>query len=202
MKEAKKGWKLSKTAKNDVENTLKGLLEICQILHLPMFACVITEYKDNAITYDNIVYSAQSHKVRLYDDHIRRHMLVANGFEVSCKTPEVKTDDTPQDELPLSKRFAVYSINDEEMEELTEKIEDVTDLSEKYDTSVFVAVAVSNSVTHTETKSCYKIPKPQKTLKDNVIYKHIQIAEKDFDAVPARDLLSLDMSDMFGDYGI
>lgn len=74
-------YKLNKEQKEAVEARLKSLLEVCQIYHLPMFAAVAIKNTDNETEYSNIIYNGGSHNVSLKDDKIKKHMLVANGFE-------------------------------------------------------------------------------------------------------------------------
>lgn len=65
----------------EIDEQLKKLLELCQIYHLPMFACVSVKNDSNETKYDSVVYSPQAHQINLKDDRIRKCMLVANGFE-------------------------------------------------------------------------------------------------------------------------
>ena len=71
---------------NLLEQKMKELLEVCQLYNLPMFATVAIK-NDNGITeYKNIVYGSKSHNIDLYDDHIVKHMLIANGgWDVTLK---------------------------------------------------------------------------------------------------------------------
>ena len=74
-------YKTDKQAQKEIEGRLKALLEVCQIYHVPMFACVAIENSEKETKYNNIVYSAQAHQVLLKNDIVRKCMLVANGFE-------------------------------------------------------------------------------------------------------------------------
>lgn len=182
--------KLGKAARDEAEKVLKGILEVCQIYHTPMFASIITENTDKGIVYDNIVYSAQSHQIRLTDDKIRRHMLVANGFETMPKINKETTEEQP-------KKLTVYKVTEDADKEIIQKLETLVQFSEKHQTSVFVAVAVGNSETDTEYEVRYNITENQVTAKNSQIKKHITIAEKSFDAVPVRDVAVVDMWEVF-----
>lgn len=74
-------YKIQKEGYEQIDKALKDLLELCQIYHLPAFACVATENDDKETKYNAIVYSAQSHQINLKNDKIRKCMLIANGFE-------------------------------------------------------------------------------------------------------------------------
>ncbi len=81
MKEA--NFNLSEQQRKDLDKKLNEVLELCQIYHIPFFASVAVKNSDQETEYNNIVYSAQSHAIRLHDDRIRKYMLIANGnFEV------------------------------------------------------------------------------------------------------------------------
>lgn len=74
-------YKVDKQGQKEIEGRLKALLEVCQIYHVPMFASVAIENSEEETKYNNIVYSSQAHQVLLKNDTIRKHMLIANGFE-------------------------------------------------------------------------------------------------------------------------
>lgn len=72
---------LSEQARQELELRLNALLQVCQIYHVPMFASVATKNSDEGTEYRNIVYSAQAHDMKLQEDHIRKYILIADGFE-------------------------------------------------------------------------------------------------------------------------
>lgn len=76
-------YKISEQQRKDLEKKLKDLLEFCQIYHIPFFASCAVQNDENGTEYTNMVYSAQSHAMRLHDDRIRKYMLISSGnFEV------------------------------------------------------------------------------------------------------------------------
>lgn len=66
--------------RREVERALRSLMEVCQTHRLPMFATVTVENTEAGTEYARIVYGAASHGVRLTDDQIRHHILIADGF--------------------------------------------------------------------------------------------------------------------------
>lgn len=83
---------LSKDAINEIDTKLRDLLEVCQIYHAPMFASVAIENSDEGTKYNNVTYSAQAHQISLKDDHIRKCILVADGFEAVPEREAVSFD--------------------------------------------------------------------------------------------------------------
>ena len=66
--------------KNEIIKKIDELLELCQYRNAPMFVTVAMDDDGNATTYHNRMYSAKAHNIKLSDDHIAKHMLIANGF--------------------------------------------------------------------------------------------------------------------------
>lgn len=81
-KEEKSYYQLTEKQRKDVKTALSALLEVCQIYNIPMFASVAVENGAEKTEYENIVYGGRAHEVYLKDDHIQRHILVANGGRV------------------------------------------------------------------------------------------------------------------------
>lgn len=75
-------FKIGKKEWEKVESALEELQETCQMLGVPMFATVATENTENQTVYNTIVNGAGSHNMKLTDDRICRHILIANGFEI------------------------------------------------------------------------------------------------------------------------
>jgi hypothetical protein len=73
-------YSVSEKGYEEVDDAMKKLLEICQIYRLPMFASVAVANSESKTEYDRIIYTAQSHQMRLTNDEIRKHMLIAAGF--------------------------------------------------------------------------------------------------------------------------
>lgn len=67
--------------KQVLEEKLKDLLEFAQIHRLPCFVSFVTGNTEKGTTYRNLVYSAQTSQIQLTDDQIRKHLLIASGFE-------------------------------------------------------------------------------------------------------------------------
>lgn len=79
-------YKLPKDTVAELDRRLNILLEFCQINRIPFFASCAIGNDTKETDYLNIVYSAQSHSMKLHDDRIRKHMLIANGeFDVVPK---------------------------------------------------------------------------------------------------------------------
>ena len=86
-------FKLTQDQKKQLDDKLQELLELCQIFRVPMFASCAVVNENKETEYINIVYSAQSHAIRLYDDKIRKHLLLANeNFDVVPKREIVAFD--------------------------------------------------------------------------------------------------------------
>lgn len=68
-----------------IENKLKELLELCQVYKTPMFATVAIKNDENETQYNNITFGTSSNYIRLTDDQIKKHILIANGF---CAVPK------------------------------------------------------------------------------------------------------------------
>ena len=73
---------LTKDAKKDIDKKLEELLELCRIHRVPMFSCVVIGNTPEKTEYNNITYNSASHNIELTDDQIRKHILVADGFDV------------------------------------------------------------------------------------------------------------------------
>lgn len=67
--------------KEQVDDALRNLLEICQINNLPMYACVAIDNSGDTTEYDSVVHNTTSHDVVLKNDRIKKHMLIADGFD-------------------------------------------------------------------------------------------------------------------------
>lgn len=74
-------YSVSEEGYEEVDGAMKKLLEICQIYRLPMFISVAVANSESGTEYDRIIYTAQSHQMRLTNDEIRKHMLISAGFE-------------------------------------------------------------------------------------------------------------------------
>lgn len=72
---------LSKRGEVEVQEALDKLLEVCQIHHLPMFATVVVKNSDTKTEYKNVTYGSKSHTINLTEDRIRKHILIAGGFD-------------------------------------------------------------------------------------------------------------------------
>lgn len=191
--------KHGKGLRKDAEEYLMGMLEICQIFHAPMFAVVVIPDNDGNIDYDNMVYSAQSHTAKLKDDRVRKHMLIANGFE-AVKTPDDR-DSASEDKLPESvknRAMSIYSLKPEQIAEVRVRMQRLIDFAERNKTSAFATVASANSEEGTEYISMRTVEKSQQMVKNNHISKHILVEDKNFDVVPIRDAVVFDMEEVFG----
>lgn len=78
----KSHFELDKNAQAAINNALEELLEQCRIYKVPMFASVVFGNTETTTKYNNVTYNAASHNIGLADDQIRKHILVADGFDV------------------------------------------------------------------------------------------------------------------------
>ena len=79
-------YKITQEEEEELDLKLRGLLEYCQILGIPFFASCAIENDESGTKYLNTVYSPQAHAIKLRDDKIRKHMLIANGnFDIVPK---------------------------------------------------------------------------------------------------------------------
>lgn len=74
---------LTEAETKNIASKLRALKETAQMYGVPMFASVVISNDESNTGYLRAVNSAQSHAVFLTNDEIRRHMLVANGFDVT-----------------------------------------------------------------------------------------------------------------------
>ncbi len=64
-----------------VKEKLKDVLMCCQIYRIPFFAAIAESDNGEKTEYANFIHSAGANNIPLTEDHIRKHMLIANGFE-------------------------------------------------------------------------------------------------------------------------
>lgn len=76
-----KEFKLDTDKKKELDRRMTELLEFCQGNKIPMFATVAIANDEHETQYENIVYGNMSHDIELKDDRIRKHMLIAKGFD-------------------------------------------------------------------------------------------------------------------------
>lgn len=85
---------LNENERELLEEKMKELLRVCQILKIPMFACAAIENNKEGTVYNNITYGGLAHNVYLTDDQIQRHILVSNKFRVVPPRDEFTLDMT------------------------------------------------------------------------------------------------------------
>lgn len=94
--EDRSNFTLSQDVQEEIDIRLRGLLEVCQIHKIPMFASVViansSTGSNRKTKYNNIVYNAPSHGLELADDQISKHVLIANGFDAVPKRESVSFD--------------------------------------------------------------------------------------------------------------
>ena len=83
---------LDHAQKEQIESRLRDLLEVCQLYGVPVYATAAIENNEEDTVYNRIIYSAQAHQMKLTNDQIRKHMLVANGFEVVAPRDKLSID--------------------------------------------------------------------------------------------------------------
>lgn len=183
--------RLPKHDYTEIGKLLKSLLEICQICHMPMFACFAINEKEG-MAYKNIIYSAQSHSVRLYNDRVRKHMLVANNFEVISQSQgKEKLDEG-------GKKYTRYEIGQIEGEELNSICDAIVSFAKERDIAVFFSIAIYNKDGETRYKSFHYLPEDNVFLNDNKLHNHILVETQEFDVVPQRDSVSMDIGEVLG----
>lgn len=74
-------YKLSDDKSEELNTLMLGLLQFCQINKLPMFMSVAVANNTEETAYKNYIYSSTANYINLKDDKIRKHQLIANGFE-------------------------------------------------------------------------------------------------------------------------
>lgn len=74
-------YRITEEERAELTEIYRALLEFCQIHRLPMFASIAVANDENGTEYMSNIYTAQSHGRVLYDDVIRKHLLITNGFE-------------------------------------------------------------------------------------------------------------------------
>ncbi len=84
---------LSSEQKEQLENKLLELSELCQIYRIPMFVACVTENSDSGTKYNNIIYGPESHSIVLQDDKIAQYALIASGGFTAVPKREVLSFD-------------------------------------------------------------------------------------------------------------
>lgn len=74
-------YKLSSDKEDELNSLMLKLLQFCQINKLPMFVGVAVSNSPENTEYKNYIYSSTANFINLKDDKIRKHQLIANGFE-------------------------------------------------------------------------------------------------------------------------
>lgn len=71
---------LGNTEKEELKVILEELLFFCRQYNLPMFASVATDNTEEKTEYENVIYTAKAHGIKLQNDQINQYMLIGNGF--------------------------------------------------------------------------------------------------------------------------
>lgn len=74
-------YNITKEQEKDVGEALAHMLDVSRRYQLPMFASFAVENSEEETKYKNIIYEASAHDLKLKEDLIRKHMLIANGFD-------------------------------------------------------------------------------------------------------------------------
>lgn len=100
--QARKDICLTENQIKHVDVQLAALKETAQICGVPMFATVCVFNSDKETKYLRMVHAAQSHAIKLFDDEIRKHMLIANGFYAIPKqdVPEARVNQIMHETQP------------------------------------------------------------------------------------------------------
>lgn len=91
-KEKKAQYSLASEGRHEIEVKLRGLLETCQSHGIPMFATVAVANSEEGTEYNRIVYAPASHGIRLKEDQIRHHILIADGFHAVPEREDIPLD--------------------------------------------------------------------------------------------------------------
>ena len=78
-------YKADLSVRNEIEEKLNELLDLCQMHCLPMYSCVAISNSDEETEYTQMTYGAKGHDIELFDDRISKNLLVARGFGVVPK---------------------------------------------------------------------------------------------------------------------
>ena len=65
----------------EIRGMMDELLQYCRMHRIPMYCTFAVSNSEDETVYERATYSATGNGIRLKDDQIRKHMLVANGFE-------------------------------------------------------------------------------------------------------------------------
>lgn len=77
--------------KKEIMDKINELLELCQYRNVPMFVSVAMSDGVNT-EYYNRMHSAKAHNIRLSNDQIAKHILIANGFAAVPPRESVEID--------------------------------------------------------------------------------------------------------------
>ncbi len=64
-----------------IKAMLNEVLLSCQICNIPFYAAIAEADDGKSTSYARYVHSAGANHISLSDDQIRKHILIANGFE-------------------------------------------------------------------------------------------------------------------------
>ena len=65
----------------EITSKINELLELCQYRNVPMFVTIAVSDDGKKTEYYNRMHSAKAHNIKLSDDKISKHVLIANGFK-------------------------------------------------------------------------------------------------------------------------
>lgn len=84
--------KMKQEEKKEIMDKINELLELCQYRNAPMFVSVAMSDDGVQTEYYNRMHSAKAHNIRLSNDQIAKHILVANGFVAVPPRESVEID--------------------------------------------------------------------------------------------------------------
>ena len=71
----------TKEFESKIEPIIRELIKMCKFYEVPLFVTACTKSKKEKTSYRNFHVSTAINNQNLTDDQIRKHVLIANGFE-------------------------------------------------------------------------------------------------------------------------
>lgn len=176
----------------------RRLLECCQIFKVPMFCSVVISNSESDTKYINIVYGCQSHSVFLADDHIREHILIADGFEVTDKEKKGFG-------IKIHPKVTSFKLYKDEIQILKKAILDIYNECVSLGIPCFITAAVesdeNDTVYVTRVFNGHDVGSSEDTayLTNDQITKHVRVLDG-FTAISRRNVTTIDLEGVL--YGV
>lgn len=175
---------LSEEEREELDNYMRSLLEFSQTFHTPMFISAAVANNAAGTEYVRYIYTASAHGIHLVDDRIRRHQLVARGFEAVPPKDENRIE-----ELAEKKDMTMYTLSDGEEMSLNRIIKDISIFCSKNAVPVFLSIAVKNNKKETKYIEKKYIPNHPR-LSNNQLHTH-ELIQTGFEVITPRDNIEI-----------